>query len=283
MTKTEILHKTTARLKGNPLWAFFLKITGKPIKQKKWIFIVGCYNSGTTLLDQILADHPEISGLPDEGVMLTNQLKRPEDFGWQRMWSECEDQITETFQSMDANIVKKHWSHFYDLRKEFLLEESISNALRIPFLVNNFQPPFFIHIIRNGYAVAEGIHRKAEILPENPLSNQNKYSLRMCAEQWVRSLKVIEENRTLMKNFVEISYESFSEEPEKTLKKITAFLNIKDFSEEYFNNSFAVHEKQSTIKNMNQNGFERLTVADLMEINSIAKEYLIKYGYEIRL
>ena len=77
MTNLEFLHKVTARLRHNKIWSEILSRTGKRLKNKNWIFITGCYNSGTTLLNQILSTHSRISGLPDEGVMLTDQLVRP--------------------------------------------------------------------------------------------------------------------------------------------------------------------------------------------------------------
>src|SRR5688572_13607291 len=91
--KKPFLVRIVTRFRGNPLLSAILNLKGRNLDSKKWVFILGCYNSGTTLLDQILSLHPEISGLKDEGVMLTDCLKRPEDFGWRRMWWKCEDQM----------------------------------------------------------------------------------------------------------------------------------------------------------------------------------------------
>ena len=45
-----------------------LRITlARPANPEKWLFVVGCYNSGTTLIADALADHPQIAALPDEG------------------------------------------------------------------------------------------------------------------------------------------------------------------------------------------------------------------------
>ncbi len=82
MTLEELKHKVTTRLRKNVIFSKMLRFSGTEIENKKWVFIIGCYNSGTTLLNEILASHPKISGLPDEGVMLTDQLVKPEDFNW---------------------------------------------------------------------------------------------------------------------------------------------------------------------------------------------------------
>lgn len=283
MKKTKFLQKVTSRLRYNPIWMGLLKFSGTEIKEKKWIFITGCYNSGTTLLDQILASHPQISGLPDEGVMLTNQLVRPEDFGWRRMWSKCEVEMKTNKKSKNRNAttIKKHWSHFYDLQKEYLLEKSISNSTRLDFFNENFQPAWFIHIVRNGYSVAEGIHRKTNVMPGNSYYEKGKYPLTICANQWVKSLSVFEENKQNLKNVIEIKYETLAENPAKVVNDILEKIGLKKFPVDYFNKSFSVHEKKSTIQNMNAASFKRLNDKDLNDINVVAKEYLIKYGYNL--
>ena len=277
-----LFHKVTARFRKNPAYSFILEKTGKGLDNKKWIFIIGCYNSGTTLLNQILADHPQISGLPDEGVMLTDQLVKPEDFGWRRMWHMCELEIErESPDAKSASTIKRHWSHFYE-DKEFLIEKSISNTCRIPFFEENFGPVYFIHIIRNGYAVAEGIRRKAAIIPGNPYSSLENYPMDLCIKQWVRSLDVVESHKTKVNHFMEISYESMTENPEVVLQQITDFIGVKSFDKDYFKSSFSVHEKESKIRNMNINSFKRLSNEDFFTINDLAKNHLLKYGYKIQ-
>ena len=278
---SSLLHKVTARFRKNPVYSYILEKTGKELENKKWIFIVGCYNSGTTLLNQIMADHPQISGLPDEGVMLTNKLVKPEDFGWRRMWHKCEREIERAVpDSTNSSTIKRHWSHFYE-DKEFLVEKSISNTCRIPFFEENFSPIYFIHIVRNGYAVAEGIRRKAEIIQGNPYKDLKKYPIKLCIEQWVRSLEVVELQKNRLKNFTEISYESMTENPAEVLQQITDFLGVKPFRKDYFENSFSVHEKEGQIRNMNVNSFKRLSDNDFVVMNRVAENYLLRFGYEI--
>ncbi len=280
MRSKVILHKITARLRKNPFYSFFLKTTGKDLKNKKWIFILGCYNSGTTILNQVLADHPSISGLPDEGVMLTDQLVRPEDFGWRRMWYSCEKEMKSSLKNKykDPVTIRKHWSHFYK-NQEYLLEKSIANVLRIPFFEIEFQPVYFIHIVRNGYAVAEGIKRKAEVFKSNPYFEKGNYPIELCAHQWVRSLQVVEEHKANLKNYIEVSYEAFSDNPKKTTDRLTEFLEVVPYNEEYFHSTHTVHEKRSIIKNMNSSSFDRLSSKEFETINEIAGNYLMKYGY----
>jgi hypothetical protein len=233
-------------------------------------------------LDQILASHPQISGLPDEGVMLTNQLTRPEDFNWQRMWSEClkEMRSSSRDQKKDSGIIKKHWSHFYDLDCDFLVEKSISNMTRLEFFNKNFNPNIFIHIIRNPYAVAEGIYRKAEPLEGNPYQGKS-YPMEICARQWLESINLFEKEKKNLANYIEIKYEDLSTNPAEVVNNLLEKLNLDLFPKDYFDNAFSVHEKKSKIKNMNDSSFKRLKKEDYKAINKIAKETMLKYGYEI--
>lgn len=48
---------------------------------RKWVFIMGCNNSGTSLLHYILGSHPDIASLPREGQFLTAVLPQPDHYG----------------------------------------------------------------------------------------------------------------------------------------------------------------------------------------------------------
>lgn len=273
--------RAATRFRGNRLMSWLLTQLGNPLSDKKWIFILGCYNSGTTLLDQVLSRHHAVSGLMDEGVVLTDKLPRPEDFGWRRMWCMCEDQLKVAGNLHTiADRVKRHWSNFYDVRKSWLVEKSISNTVRSRFFAEHFQPAFFIHIVRNGYAVTEGIRRKAAIMPGNPLHGQGQYPWELCARQWRRSLEVVDENKAHMTNFLEISYEQLTENPGETVKAICSFLGI-GFEPAMIDASFAVHEKDEAITNMNARSLARLSPGDIAAINSVAGDCLKRYGYYI--
>ncbi|MBK9319321.1 MAG: sulfotransferase [Bacteroidetes bacterium] len=46
----------------------------KAPEPEKWVFILGCYNSGTTLLHKLLATHSDIGSMPNEGQFYSSQL-----------------------------------------------------------------------------------------------------------------------------------------------------------------------------------------------------------------
>jgi len=261
----------------NKIFEFF----GSNLTPKKWVFIIGCYNSGTTLLSEIFERHPDVQVLPDEGVMLTNQLPRPEDFGWRRMWCQCEDkmQINSIQAAKISNIIKRHWSHFVKGKPEIVVEKSISNATRLEFFQTHFPNSFFIYIIRNGYADSEGISRKAEVL--KPLNQHigKKYPIQFSIKQWKRSIEVVDKQRPNILNFLEIRYEDLTENIENTTKKIADFLEISHFNENLLKEDFIVHGKKMKISNQNEKSFTRLNHDEWSVMNEVAEVELKKYNY----
>ncbi|AHM58415.1 sulfotransferase family protein [Flammeovirgaceae bacterium 311] len=256
--------------------------SGRNIYNKKWVFIIGCYNSGTTLLEQVLSTHPAMSSLNDEGVVLTDELLRPEDFAWRRMWQTCEEEIKidRSEAAEKAVRIKRHWSHFYNLRKPVLLEKSIANTTRIDFFNRYFEDAHFIHLVRNGYAVAEGIHRKAVVMEGNPSFREGaQYPIEYCARQWARSLELVAQTRENVDRFYEITYERFTENPDEVLREITDFIGVEPFENTFKGNVFKVHNLESSIRNMNEKSLKKLTEPEIALINKEASSYLARYGY----
>ena len=203
----------------------------KPVKPKQWVFILGCYNSGTTLLDHLLSQHSEISNLPTEGVMLTHGLPSPEKYGWPRLWYKCIDTIEYDFKNsgVTPGTVIKDWSLWYKRHAPVVVEKSIANSMRINWLNKHFNNPFFIWIIRNGYCVAEGIRRRSAVSKTIPSDyHENGYPIEWCAKQWVESNNLINKNITLLNNVLFLKYEDLVADPYQTLTKVYKYLCVDD-------------------------------------------------------
>jgi len=183
---------------------------------KKWVFIVGCYNSGTSLLLKTLASHPTISSL-DEGASFTKQLITPEELGWTRMWSQVVDKIRlmESNSPPDVTKLKQDWGLHLDSQKDIFIEKSIVNSFRMKWLQQNFKDAHFISIVRNGYAVAEGIQRK--VRKRNgviPSEYGDTYPIELCAKQWVVNNQIIEQDSSDIPAFKRLFYEDFCRDPQ---------------------------------------------------------------------
>jgi hypothetical protein len=248
----------------------------------RWIFIVGCYNSGTSLLSKILSEHPRIVGLPDEGIYFTDALPYPEQFGWPRMWTRCLSQVRidpDRDLKKQVDRIKKQWALAYRPLQPNLLEKSVANSARIPFLDKHFRPAYFIHIVRNGYAVSEGIHRRANpSLWNNPEFN-DKYPIALCAEQWRAAEELIKSDRGEVANFHSIKYEDLTSDPLKVINEIYSFLGLESANSAFVEKSWFISDRNESIRNMNDNSIARLSATDIDEIQKIAGPMLEQRGY----
>ena len=256
---------------------------GHTLQPEKWIFVLGCYNSATTLLASILRKHPLVGGLPNEGAFLTDVLPYPELYGWPRMWSQCLDKmhIDHDFNNaQQAQRIKKQWSLWFPKDTPNLIEKSISNINRTEFLQEHFSPAYFIHIVRNGYVVSKGIQKKANYSRWNCPYKENGYPIELCAEQWRKSDEVISQASEKLKRIIFIRYEDFTEKPLQILQSITDFLEIPPMPKKILDQEWSVHGLTSTIKNMNSAGLSRLDEEDFEKIKAVAGKVLEKYGYD---
>ena len=247
-------------------------------RKYKWIFIIGCYNSGTTLLSRILEQHPQIAGLPDEGQFLTSKLNTPREVGVPRLWTEKEALFTigADEKKKSAETVLKDWQkQVSKVKAKYILEKSPPNIARLLWLQNNFPNAHFIHIVRNGYAVSLGIE---ELVTE--MFGDYENLLGKAANQWQRSSEIFQRDKTKLNKVLEISYEELTENPRSTLNKITDFLKIEDISSTVLNKQYSPHRLESKIKNMNYKRLEKMTDKQKKLIESKADKMLKYYGYE---
>ncbi len=247
-------------------------------KPDKWIFIVGCYNSGTTLLSNLLSLHHEISALPTEGHFLTNQFVKDFEIGVPRMWMLAEERfrLTEKDKGPNADRIKKEWGIRLDLKKKIFVEKSPPNSVRMRWLQEHFKNSYFIEIVRNGYAVAEGIRRKG-----NPLHLIEGWPIEFCAKQWVRHIEIVADDSKYLDRFISIKYEDVTENTSFILNQITDFIGIERFPNNWSNITFAVHERNEPIRNLNEYSIHCLSSSDIEIINSIAMSKLTELGYKI--
>lgn len=256
---------------------------GRDLAPQRWIFLVGCYNSGTTLLRSMLARHPDIAALPSEGVKLTDALPAPEQFGWHRLWSQCLEQVRldPADGAARAGRVRRHWSLAVPAGASNVLEKSIANTARMPFLQAHFQPAYFICLVRDGYAVSEGIRRKGEPGRHGNRDYPGKYPIALCADQWRVSDEVVEGDRPQMDRLLQIRYEDLTARPTRILQQITDFLDLPSLPEAAAGGEWVIHGVRSALRNMNQQSLDRLSRQDLDEINAVAAPVLARHGYEV--
>ncbi len=255
----------------------------KSKKKYKWVFIVGCYNSGTSLLLTILQHHPKLSTLPNlgEGQWLTDHLVAPSSIGIPRLWAEKEYlfRFGPNEKKDVAKKVKKDWLKLVlDSSAEFIIEKTNANAARMLWLQENFPNSYFIHIIRNSYAVSLGIEKKIKHKIKD-----NTNLLQKAAHQWERSAEIVLEDAKGINNFLEISYEDLTGFPDKTIHNICNFLQIQPIDKSILNNTFMIHGLNSKIKNKNEERLKNISAEKQEIIYHEAQKMLEYYNYTVNV
>ncbi|MDM8568589.1 sulfotransferase [Thiotrichales bacterium HSG1] len=245
------------------------------MQKYKWIFIIGCYNSGTTLLNSILRQHPDIAGLPNEGQFLTDVFVTPKSVGVPRLWAEKEAlfRFSPDEKALEAERAKQDWIKLLDKPEApYALEKSPTNTARTLWLERHFEQPYFIHIVRNGYVVAMGIDAKVKsVYVPNLLSK--------AAHQWSRSLEIVLEDAPKLTNFLEVRYEDFTANPVGIMDDICTFLDLPVLSSEQLLQNYIVHGVNSRIKNKNIERLNVMTKEQERIIYDQAGKLLDQYNY----
>lgn len=238
---------------------------------ERWLFLVGCYNSGTTLLHDLLAEHPGIGSLPTEGQFLTDQLVVPKDVGLARQWAIRPELFRMTEHdgaAVDVSRIKRQWgARFNDLRRPVLLERSPPDAARTRWLQRHFAPASFIGIVRDGIAVSEGIRRRAG------------HSLTDAARQWACSNEIMLEDFARLERTLLVRYEELTARPDEVIAEVFEFAGLPPLDAPIGEREFAVHGARSPIRNMNDRSAGALTDAERAEIRAVAGPLLDRLGY----
>lgn len=258
-----------------------LLITLTPdVRPEKWVFVVGCYNSGTELLMRMLGSHPSISSLPDEGQFLTDQLLSDYQVGLPRMWVLREDlfRLAEDDTGPDPERLRREWLMRLDRSRPIFLEKSPPNMARTRWLQRHFENAHFLAIVRNGYAVAEGIRRKAE-----PHHLRGRWPLELCARQWARSNEVLLEDAEELAHVRWVRYEDLAEDPDGSLAEVLSFLGVDAAPDEGIDleGQWEIHERREPIRNMNAESIARLTDPEIRLLGDEMSDMLGRFGYEV--
>jgi hypothetical protein len=252
----------------------FAKQVPRLLREHQWIFLVGCNNSGTTLIHDFLAATGKFSFMPHEGQRYTNVFRRARKRGHQRVWTEYVEELRMDEQYTTREVPRLLFDWFQELDrpvKARILEKTTANAVRMRWLQRVFPGARFIGIVRNGYAVVEGIKRKG-----------NK-AVDRGARHWKRVNEIMLEDATQVRNFLLVRYEDFVSSPQETLPRIAQFL---DLTSEELEAAFAHTGRRpaggsgtSMIQNMNALSLQRLDEEERRIVTREAGELLNELGY----
>jgi hypothetical protein len=240
-----------------------------------WVFILGCNNSGTTLLYELLAAHPLMRMLPKEGQRITTAIPNSARYRIGRVFSQRLDLFRWT-ETSDASCVPKlryDWACQFSGDRGYLVEKSPPNTLRARWLQTHFAPARFIVLVRHPYAVCEGVTRRTQ------------YTIAEAAAHWARVHAILREDMPHLSEHLVVRYEDLCEQPTTVIRQIEQFLELPTpFDSGVVQRSFRSHNAfgtPMTLQNMNANSLKRLSRTDIEVINGFVAEQAAAFGYEL--
>ncbi|MFC1739409.1 sulfotransferase [Planctomycetota bacterium] len=247
----------------------YYDVFGSIPKPDKWVFIVGCGSSGSTLLQKMIGSHPLVGTMPKEGQYYTDQFTNKTcDWSLICLTAPTHRQRDENeLEKVDPKKLKRQWgARFNDWTRPVLLEKTPGNTRRMHWLQKHFENTHFIGIVRNGYAVAESICRK------------RTHDIRTAAKRWANSNEIMLADFEHLERKKLIRYETLAEKPQECIREICEFIGI-DPDEISIEGKWKIRRETSTISNKNYRSFEKLSEDDLRIIEEEAGDMLKKLGY----
>lgn len=235
-------------------------------KSHKFLFILSPPYCGSTLLTQIISTSKKISCnnyiATMEGQLLPELRKHM--FNKNR-WDESN--------VYDWAKIKSVWMKYWDQSKPVLMDKTTTNIMRFDEIKKLFDDTYAICLVRNPYAVIEGIMRR------------NSKSIEFAVDFCIKTLQYQKYNIENNKKLAWITYSELCDNHNLVKKKIKSILpEIDDLD---FNKFFSAHNfknKSLRITNLNDEKISKLKEEDIVKINkyfSKEKELLSFFDFQM--
>ncbi len=289
------------------------------MKITKPIIIVGTGRCGSTVFHRLLATHPGLmwlsgfaerfAGKPEWNRravtavghpllrrLLAEQIRPGEAYRfWDRYaygFSEpCRDLVRADVTVRVRKQVRAALESMLTPARDRLLVK-ITGWPRIGFLSEIFEDAKFVHIVRDGRAVANSLlhvnfwrgwygpqgWRAGLLSPEDEATweSYDRSFVALAGIEWQIQMRAIEAARRALhpKPFLEVRYEEFCERPLDTYRRVLEFAELPDSAE------FVRHVKAASIRDMSDRWRNDLTPEQQALLDDLLREDLQRYGYD---
>jgi hypothetical protein len=195
-----------------------------PMEDKRFIFLAGLHRSGTSLLHEIMREHPEISGFSDTGVPedegqhLQSVYEPAKVFGGPGRFAFDEraymDESHPLATPESADKIFAEWRQHYDLSRPYLIEKSPPNIVRTRFIQKLYPSSTFIAILRHPLAVCYATKK------------WSKTSIASLLDHTLLAYEVFRKDMPALERVYVLRYEELVLEPQKTLDDIFSYLGL---------------------------------------------------------
>lgn len=288
----------------------------------KPIFIVGTGRCGSTALHRLLARHPQLmwlSGFAEQFPynpawnrwavtavgnpllrgLLGGRIRPGENYGF---WYKHAYGFAEPGRDLTREDVTPRVRKQVRRVLEAMLTRTRSRMLvkltgwsRIGFLHEIFDDAKFIHIVRDGRAVASSLlhidswqwrgwygpssWRYGQLSAEDQAAWEacNRSFVALAGLQWRIHSRAVEAARQALdpKLFLEVKYETFCEQPLEVSRRALEFAELEPSS------AFDQHVKEASIKNMSSRWRDDLSPEQQALLTGLLREDLLRYGYDV--
>jgi hypothetical protein len=193
-------------------------------EEPELIFIGGAGRSGTTLLRVMIDAHPGLHCGPEAKLVpILAQLRQD----WSRtLLPSLRDA------GIGPDLVDRGVRAFLEtvlsglaVEGRRLAEKTPHNVLHIGFLARIFPRSRFIHVIRDGRAVAASLVKQAWTDPDTEEPVAYCQSLAAASRYWAEVLiRAHQESSSALGRVIEVRYESLVTDPEAEMRRLLAFL-----------------------------------------------------------
>ncbi len=285
----------------------------------KPLIIFGTGRSGTTIFYQMLSEHPHVAWLsslceryPDKpflnrylmraldlpvvGNFLRTQIHPSEAYGFWAFYakgfrSPCRDLVAEDVTAKMKRDLRQAMSEMLTPRRHRLLLK-ITGWPRLGFLAEVFEDAKFIHVVRDGRAVANSFLNvdfwqgwggpqkwRWGPLPSHYREVWERYGrsfIVLAALQWKLLMDAAEAaiERVGAERVLEVRYEALCVDPIAVFRKVAAFGELE------WRADFEARLRKYRLENMNAKYTQELTLQQQRDLNAVLADYLKKFGYE---
>lgn len=236
---------------------------------ERWLFVVGCTNSGTSLVKRYLSSHRDVAWLAREGQFHTEELPREHRLGLDRCWALASHlfRMTENDSRTTAQRVRRDWLKVAQPRnKPVVVEKTPYNLLRMRWLERWFPDARFVCVVRNGLAVAEGLMRWAG----KPCCT-HKFPAALAAFQWQAAARVWRDDSQHLKQALTLRYEDLVASPKTELAGLLEFCGL--------SRAGGARLVKPIDPDRNRRAIERLEKGDRATIERVAQHELRMLNY----
>ncbi len=258
----------------------------------KRVFLVGCPRSGTTLLQSLLAQHPEVATFPETHFFdllvarsFAGDLGIASRTGREKFRELASDifpgaelpLLDPRLSSWTKSLVAECDQRAQNVQASCWIEKTPKHLHFIETISRLIPGVQFLHIIRDGRDTVASLYDATQKYPNQWAGSR---SLRQCAKRWVEDI-TISANYKELEDHTFVSYESLLEDPQREYSSILRSLNLssadlpEQLDQEIFNSATQDEpwkEFRSSIRNQSNKFETNLNSEQKSQVTDLTKE-----------